>query len=183
MTIFTKEQLQSLERQYKEELEARPKYEQFSMILRTVTTWRERIAVLGQEYREIKGPNNWHESAIKDDFGIDIIPELQKFYAEGIDGLDCVLYNFDEVMEINRERRNDPVFADFMMPVDHFFFFGGHGNGDMFALGYYRDGSMSPYVWLWDHETDERKCYCHGLNDLLARYFSYYGGYGDHLIF
>lgn len=179
MTKLPEDKLRWLELEYQHDLEAEPKYHELCKQLAKARTWRERFKAVGQEYREIKGPNNWHESAIKDDFGFEILPELQELYALGLNGLDCVLYSFDEVMETNRDLRTAPELAAFNMPVDHLFFFGGNGLGDHFCLAYNRDGSMKDEIWIWDHESDERKAYCRGLNDLIARYFSRYGGYGQ----
>lgn len=183
MTIFTKKQLDSLESQYRDEIEAEPTYKKYRKQLDQAKTWQERFAIVGHDYKTIKGPNNWHESAIKDEFGVDILPELQEFYALGLDELDCVLFDFDHVLATNRSFRHDKDLAASNLPFDHLFFFGGNGLGDHYALAYHRDGSLNPWIWVWEHETDDRKQYCWDINDLIARHFGEYGGFGEHLIF
>lgn len=75
-----------------------------------------------------------------------------------------------ETTEQNLLFRRNPGFAELYMAFDCLFFFGAEGNGDQFAYrilaGQIRDTS---WIYEWDHESDSREWFAHGLKDYFER--------------
>jgi hypothetical protein len=98
---------------------------------------------------------------VKDELGHGLPQELEDFYSKwhsitGEYGL-SVIWPVDRVIEGNLRFRNEEAFHTLYMPFDCCLFFSDAGNGDQFFVPVYRDGSTSWQVYVWNHETDERK--------------------------
>lgn len=179
MAKLSKRQLKDIEWQLQCELDTQKEYDKVARKFRKAKTWPEKIAALGYCAEPLEGQNNWHETAIKEAFGFEVLPELQQFYALGLDGMDHVIYDFNYAMQVNTTMREDKGYQELFMPFGHFFIFGGPGNGDYYMQAFNGDGSSKSEFYLWDHETDNRKAFCSRFDDLLLRHATCYGGYGD----
>lgn len=74
-----------------------------------------------------------------------------------------------EIIERNQRMRSDEAFHALYMPFDHLLFFGGAGDGDLFALPIDRDSQVRRYdVFRWRHESDERVWYAGGAVQYVA---------------
>jgi hypothetical protein len=72
------------------------------------------------------------------------------------------------IIEQNVEFRGSADFSQLYMSFDQLMFIGDDGGGDQFA--FVRVPAVRPDdVFVWDHETDERKCVAVSLEDYLER--------------
>lgn len=165
--------------QLKERALAKELYERFKTAMKKAKTVPDMLLAAKIPFNYIEGENTWHENAVKDAFGIEILPELQEFYARGMTTEDDLIYSYSDAMRINDQFRNDPGFTELYMPFDHVYIFGGAGNGDFYLLTYTKSQERHMYIFIWDHETDGRTPYCWHFDDFLARSGSWYGGYGS----
>ncbi|MEU6038133.1 SMI1/KNR4 family protein [Actinomadura sp. NPDC047616] len=79
-----------------------------------------------------------------------------------------LVWSAQEIIKENTEFRGSADFAELYMPFDQLMFIGDNGGGDQFA--YVRGPSGRPDdVFVWDHETDERKWIANSLEDYLQR--------------
>lgn len=154
-------------------------YGVYSDRLENAKTVPQMLDALGVIYEPMEGKNTWTESAIKDTFGIEVIPELQEFYSLGISFVSdfCALDSFEDVMRLNHSFRYDRGFTELYMPFDHHFIFGGNGGGDFFMLAYTKHNQLLTFpIYEWNHETDSRSTYSYGgFKEFLARYQSGFG--------
>jgi hypothetical protein len=81
-----------------------------------------------------------------------------------------LVWSTEEMIEQNLRFRQHAAFPELYMPFDCLFFFGAEGNGDQFAYrilaGQIRDVS---WIYEWDHESDNRQWFAHGLTDYFER--------------
>ncbi len=87
-------------------------------------------------------------NGIKDRYGSDLVWPLERVVAD------------------NRDFRSNPDFTDLYMPFDPLLFFADAGNGDQFAFLW---TPRRDEVFVWDHESDERKWVAKSLEDYLER--------------
>jgi cell wall assembly regulator SMI1 len=73
----------------------------------------------------------------------------------------------------NIEFRTFPDFADLYQPFDGLMFFGDNGGGDQFA---FHPDKPEAGVFVWEHETDERRKVADDLADYLRRRLVAEGG-------
>jgi hypothetical protein len=67
-----------------------------------------------------------------------------------------LVWSVEEIIKVNTEFRQRGDFAELYMSFDQLMFMGDNGGGDQFA--YVRVPAGRPDdVFVWDHETDERK--------------------------
>lgn len=79
-----------------------------------------------------------------------------------------LVWSVREIVEQNAAFRADPDLAGLYMSFDQLMFVADNGGGDQFA--YVRVPAGRPEdVFVWDHETDERKRVAASLRDYLAR--------------
>jgi hypothetical protein len=79
-----------------------------------------------------------------------------------------LVWSVQEIVEHNTEFRRSADFAELYMSFDQLMFMGDNGGGDQFA--YVRVPAERPDdVFVWDHETDERKWVARSLEDYLER--------------
>ncbi|MFD4440221.1 SMI1/KNR4 family protein [Nocardia sp. NPDC058519] len=79
-----------------------------------------------------------------------------------------LVWSVEEIIDQNTQFRRDAEFAELYMPFDQLMFFGDNGGGDQFA--YVRLPSRhNTGVYVWDHETDDRKWVAGSLTDYLQR--------------
>jgi hypothetical protein len=79
-----------------------------------------------------------------------------------------LVWSVREIIKANTEFRRDADFAELYMSFDQLMFMGDNGGGDQFA--YPRVPARRPdVVFVWDHETDERKWAGKSLQDYLER--------------
>ncbi|MGP3987808.1 SMI1/KNR4 family protein [Streptomyces sp. 3N207] len=88
-----------------------------------------------------------------------------------------LVWSTQEIIEQNAEFRASSDFAALYMSFDQLMFMADNGGGDLFA--YVRVPAGRPDdVFVWDHETDERKCVAQSLRDYLERRAGDDGGDG-----
>jgi hypothetical protein len=79
-----------------------------------------------------------------------------------------LVWSAREIIEENTGLRDDPDLARLYMSFDQLMFVGDNGGGDLF--GYVRvPGERPDDVFVWDHETDERRWVSASLRDYLER--------------
>jgi hypothetical protein len=88
--------------------------------------------------------------------------------ADGVRGqfLVGVVWDLERIARDNSEFRSRPDFASLYESFDDLIFFGDNGGGDQFALR--ADGSEAD-VFVWEHETDERRKVAENLRDYLEK--------------
>jgi hypothetical protein len=85
-----------------------------------------------------------------------------------MDGFADVVMTVDDVIKENLEMRRD-VYAETNMPFNHMLIFGGIGNGDYWFYPIAGTGRIVyNKIFVWDHETDERKFAASFLKELIA---------------
>ena len=68
-----------------------------------------------------------------------------------------LLWTIEEILETNKEFRNNVDFKSLYMPFDNLLFFADAGTGDQFAFPI-QDGEIRRKdVFVWDHEDDSRE--------------------------
>ena len=72
-----------------------------------------------------------------------------------------------KIIERNSQFRQDADFAELYMSFDQLLFFGDDGGGNQFA--HVQVPAERPDVFMWDHETDERRWVARSLADYLQR--------------
>jgi cell wall assembly regulator SMI1 len=79
-----------------------------------------------------------------------------------------LVWSVREIVEENARFRQNADFAGLYLPFDQLMFLGDNGGGDQFA--HVRDPAVRPGdVFVWNHETDERKRVAGSLEDYLRR--------------
>lgn len=79
-----------------------------------------------------------------------------------------LVWSVQEIIKENAEFRQSADFAELYMSFDQLMFMGDNGGGDQFA--YVRVPAGRPDdVFVWDHETDDRKWVAGSLEDYLKR--------------
>lgn len=68
-----------------------------------------------------------------------------------------LVWDVERIERDNITLRTDPDFADLYMPFDHLLFFADAGNGDQFAYPIQNGKIQRADIFVWDHETDERR--------------------------
>ncbi|MET8863932.1 SMI1/KNR4 family protein [Nonomuraea sp. NPDC004580] len=79
-----------------------------------------------------------------------------------------LVWSVQEIIQGNTEFRHSTDFAELYMPFDQLLFMGDNGGGDQFAYVRNPAGRLDE-VFVWDHETDERKRVATSLEDYLER--------------
>ena len=68
-----------------------------------------------------------------------------------------LVWNLERIQDDNFQFRNNTDFADLYMPFESLLFFADAGNGDQFAYPIQNGKIGRPDVFVWDHETDDRR--------------------------
>ncbi|MFD3701914.1 SMI1/KNR4 family protein [Nocardia sp. NPDC058658] len=79
-----------------------------------------------------------------------------------------LVWSVEEIIDQNTQFRHDAEFAKLYLPFDELMFFGDNGGGDQFAYAGMASGQNTA-VYVWDHETDDRKRVADSLTDYLQR--------------
>ena len=78
-----------------------------------------------------------------------------------------LVWSVREIVEENTRFRQDTDFAGLYMAFDQLMFVGDNGGGDQFA--HVRVPTARRDVFVWNHETDERRWVAASLEDYLRR--------------
>lgn len=81
-----------------------------------------------------------------------------------------LVWSLDRIRDENLYFRNNSDFADLYMPFEHLLFFGDAGNGDQFAYPIQNGKIHRSDVFVWDHETDDRRWVAGSLKQYLQRW-------------
>lgn len=134
--------------------------------------WRELIADLGENavfnppasVEEIQDLETRLQMSLPEDF-VALLGETNGAEV----GFVRIVWSINEIAENNEELRSQVRIGGELqayMPVDHLFFFGEAGNGDLFAFPIAPEGARNR-VFMWNHEDDSRTCQAHSLADWL----------------
>ncbi len=97
--------------------------------------------------------------AVETSLGRSLPPALRSLLLEtdGIEGPygEDIVWPADRVLNDNLTFRTRPEFRALYRPFDPLLFFGDNGGGDQFA--FVRAPDAKGGVYVWDHETDERR--------------------------
>ena len=77
-----------------------------------------------------------------------------------------VVWPAGRIVQDNADFRSYEDFAELYQPFDDLIFFGDNGGGDQFAV---RPAEPAAGIFVWDHETDERRKVAEDLADYLRR--------------
>ncbi|MEV0144771.1 MULTISPECIES: SMI1/KNR4 family protein [unclassified Nonomuraea] len=86
---------------------------------------------------------------------------IQDQYGSGL------VWSVQQIIERNEEFRRRADFAELYMSFEQLMFVGDNGGGDQFA--HVRVPAAPDDVFVWDHETDDRKWVAGSLQDYLER--------------
>ncbi|MFB8281554.1 SMI1/KNR4 family protein [Nocardia colli] len=86
--------------------------------------------------------------------------------ADGVETADDLVWPIQQVIARNSDFRSNGDFAELYKPFDQLMFIGSNGGGDQFAYLRGPEGWVEE-IYVWDHETDERKGICGSLDDYL----------------
>ncbi|HBE70731.1 MAG TPA: SMI1/KNR4 family protein [Planctomycetaceae bacterium] len=78
-----------------------------------------------------------------------------------------LVWNLDRMQRDNLQFRSDSNFRDLYMPFDHLLFFTDAGNGDQFAFPIQNGKIQRTDVFVWDHESDDRRWVAGSLKQYL----------------
>ncbi|MCP9762885.1 SMI1/KNR4 family protein [Lacihabitans soyangensis] len=81
-----------------------------------------------------------------------------------------LIYQLEEIIEVNLNMRNNLDFQDLYMPFDCLFFISNAGNGDLFGYRVLNNKIKWNEIYCWNHETDERVMVANNLYDFLNRW-------------
>ncbi len=114
--------------------------------------------------------------AIESKLKTKIPTELRQLYLEtnGIDEyiehqlIGELIWNGERLIEENLSIRNDKAYKEIYKPLDSLLFFGGAGNGDLFAFNLKKDSD----IYCWNHENDERFNVAKNLNSFIKNFIT-----------
>lgn len=95
----------------------------------------------------------------------DLLRHTNGVHAEWGSGL---VWPVREIIDQNVMFRRDAEFAELYTPFDQLMFFGDNGGGDQFGYVPLPSGH-STGVYVWDHESDDRKWVAGSLTSYLQR--------------
>ncbi|MEV0857155.1 SMI1/KNR4 family protein [Nocardia fluminea] len=95
----------------------------------------------------------------------DLLRHTNGVQAEWGSGL---VWPVQEIIDQNIEFRRDAEFAELYMNFDQLMFFGDNGGGDQFCYVRLPSGHNTG-VYVWDHESDDRKWVAGSLTDYLQQ--------------
>ncbi|WP_410869826.1 SMI1/KNR4 family protein [Nocardia sp. A7] len=95
----------------------------------------------------------------------DLLRRTNGVQAEWGSGL---VWSVQEIIDHNIEFRRDADFAELYMSFDQLMFFGDNGGGDQFCYVRLPSGHNTG-VYVWDHESDDRKWVAGSLTDYLQQ--------------
>ncbi|MEV7017331.1 SMI1/KNR4 family protein [Streptomyces sp. NPDC093991] len=101
---------------------------------------------LGQPLPEDLRSLLMESDGVSDDYGTDVVWSAQR------------------ILDDNLSFRGNEQFRTLYMPFDSLMFFGDNGGGDQFA---FVRAPKSDEVFVWDHETDSRRCVSPNLESYL----------------
>jgi hypothetical protein len=136
--------------------------------------WRELVSGLFDDAKFSKPARPSDIQRVEDQLKVMLPADLKGFLLES-NGLAAyysspLIWPTHEIIQQNRQFRDNPEFAQLYMPFDSLLFFGAEGNGDQFAYrilaGQIRDTS---WIYHWDHELDNREWFADGLEDYFKR--------------
>ena len=78
-----------------------------------------------------------------------------------------LVWDLDRIQRDNLQFRGDSDFRDLYMPFDHLLFFADAGNGDQFAFPIQNGIIHRNDVFVWDHESDDRRWVAGSLKQYL----------------
>lgn len=123
--------------------------------------WRDFITSLTTDATFAPGATQSSIAATEEAFAVEFPDQLRSLLLES-DGVlgeyDLgLVWSLDRIRDDNLHFRNNTDFADLYMPFDHLLFFADAGNGDQFAYPIQNGKIHRPDVFVWDHESDDRR--------------------------
>ena len=123
--------------------------------------WRDFITSLTDDATFAAGATQSSIAATEDALAVDFPEQLRSLLLES-DGVlgeyDLgLVWSLDRIRDDNLHFRNNTDFAALYMPFEHLLFFSDAGNGDQFAYPIQNGKIRRPDVFVWDHESDDRR--------------------------
>lgn len=123
--------------------------------------WRDFITSLTTDATFAPGVTQSSIAATEDSLAVEFPDQLRSLLLEsnGVLGeYDLgLVWNLDRIRDDNLHFRSNTNFADPYMPFEHLLFFADAGNGDQFAYPIQYGKIRRPDVFVWDHESDDRR--------------------------
>ncbi len=133
--------------------------------------WREFISSLTDEATFFAGATTAAITEAEDRLDIEFPDDLRSLLREsnGVWGQYelGLVWNLERVLQDNLLFRCNKDFCDLYMPFDHLLFFADAGNGDQFAFPIQNGRIQRPDVFVWDHESDDRRWVAGSLQQYL----------------
>lgn len=135
-------------------------------------TWRELVGRLYDDVTFATPASDEEIDGVERHLGQPVPGELRGLLRE-TDGVRAdygsgLVWSVAEIITGNTRMRDAPELAELYMSFDQLMFMGDNGGGDQFA--YVRGPAGRPEdVFVWDHETDERRWVARSLADYLER--------------
>ncbi|MBL8873944.1 MAG: SMI1/KNR4 family protein [Planctomycetaceae bacterium] len=123
--------------------------------------WRDFITSLTADATFAPGATESSIAATEDALAVEFPDQLRSMLLEsnGVLGeYDLgLVWSVDRIRDDNLYFRNNRDFADLYMPFEHLLFFADAGNGDQFAYPIQNGKIRRPDVFVWNHESDDRR--------------------------
>ncbi len=132
--------------------------------------WREMISRLTPDAEIARPAGGAVVDGIEERLGQVVPAELRALLLE-VDGVadeygTDVVWSAQRIADENWAFRVDPDYSRLYVSFSSLMFFGDNGGGDQFAFMRSPDRSD---VFVWDHETDERRIVAHSLEEYLVK--------------
>ncbi len=140
--------------------------------LQGVESWRERALICDPEASLHEPAKESEIKEAEEKLGLELPDELKSIYSEsdGIfmnTGANTVMRIRDLVYE-NLDLRDPEGYDELYMPFNNLLFFGGAGNGDLWAFGIKMNGDIDTLnIYGWNHEDDGRPCVASSILDMF----------------
>lgn len=139
----------------------------------TVASWRDLIGNAFHDARFYVPASAKEIAHAERELGIEFPGELRQVLAE-TNGVSAnhgapLIWPVEEIIEQNRHFRSSRAFAELYAPFTDLLFFGGEGNGDLFAYRVAEERVADTSIHEWDHETDQRARFASDLRDYVVR--------------
>ena len=135
--------------------------------------WRELVSGLFDDARFQPPATSGQLQQLEATFGLELPADLRSLLLES-NGVAAyysapLVWSAAEMIDQNLLFRGNAGFRELYMPFDSLFFFGAEGNGDQFAYRILAGQIRESWIYEWDHESDNRQWFAHGLKDYFER--------------
>jgi cell wall assembly regulator SMI1 len=134
--------------------------------------WKDMIRALYEDAEFAPAASDTEIDQVEGRLGQTVPNELRDLlrHANGVHA-ECgagLVWSVKEIIDLNTQFRQGAEIAELYMSFEQLMFFGDNGGGDQFAYVRLPSGQNTG-VYVWDHETDDRKWVASSLTDYLQR--------------